>query len=103
MLQSLRENIRQRTRTASAANSGMTIEGKRAQCQRMAQNSIDRTRCYQELVALREHQNQTTQQSQDEAQDDQDQADKLDRQIEAIRQFRQQYGVQAGGQPAVAK
>jgi hypothetical protein len=74
----------------------MTLDAKRAQCRQMPQNSVDRTRCYQELVALREHQNQTAQQSQDEAQDDQDQADKLDRQIEAIRQFQQQYGVQAG-------
>ena len=77
----------------------MTIDAKRAQCRQMAQNSIDRTRCYQELVALREHQSQSAQQSQDEAADDKDQADKLDRQIEAIDQFRQQYGMQAGGQP----
>jgi hypothetical protein len=90
-LKAMQDNLYQRLQVQNQASAGMSIETKRAQCQKLAVNSIERTRCYQELVALREQQGQSEQSSADERADEEAQMDKLQQQIEAIDEFRKQY------------
>jgi hypothetical protein len=91
-LKAIQENLYQRFSTQQQVASGLSIETKRAQCQALPQNSIDRTRCYQELVALREQQAQAAQATADERDEEEAQMEKLQQQIEAIDTFRNQYG-----------
>ena len=98
-LQSMQAVISQRAAAGNAATSAGAIEAKRAQCQRLAANTIDRTRCYQELSMLRDAASQSNQSAADEKQDAENQLAKLDQDIEAIKQFETRYG---GEQPATA-
>jgi hypothetical protein len=91
-LKAIEDNLSQRLQIQKQAVSGVSLEAKRAQCQALAVNSVDRTRCYQELVALREQQGQIAENSDEERNDEQAQMDKLQRQIEAIDEFIKQYG-----------
>ncbi len=78
----------------------MSIQSKRGQCQKMTPGSVDRTRCYQELEDLRDRQNQSSQEIADRQKDDELQGDRLQQEIDAIDQFRKQYGA---GPPAPAQ
>jgi hypothetical protein len=90
-LKAMQDNIKQRQATAAAVASGVSIETKRAQCQKLPASGIDRTRCYQELEDLRDRQNQSADEVADRQKDDELQADRLQQEIEAIEQFKKQF------------
>jgi hypothetical protein len=91
-LKAIQDNIYQRLTVQKEAAAGMSIESKRAQCQALPQDSVDRTRCYQELVALRDQQSLAAENSAEERDQEEAEMDKLQQQIEAIDEFRHQYG-----------
>ncbi len=92
-LKAIQDNLYQRVTVEKQAASGMSLDTKRAQCQQLAKDSVERTRCYQELVALREQESLAAENTADERDREDDQMDKLQQQIEAIDTFRHQYGV----------
>ncbi len=94
-LKTMQDNIRQRQATAQEVASGMSIETKRAKCQALNRSSVDYTRCYQELEDLRDQQTQSVQDIADKQKDDELQGDRLQQEIDAIEQFKKQFG--AGG------
>ncbi len=91
-LQTMRETIGQRVAASDAASSAGAIEAKRTLCQKTAPNSIDRTKCYQELSMLRDAASQSSQTTADERQDAENQIAKLDQDIAAIEAFKSKYG-----------
>ncbi len=97
-LQSIRATIQQRVATNDAASSAGAIEAKRAVCQKIAPNTIDRTKCYQELAMLRDAASQSNQSVADERRDAENQLAKLDQDLATIEAFEVKYG----GRPAPA-
>ena len=92
-LRTMHDNIASRLAIGSQAAGGMSIETKRAQCQKLPFNSIDRTRCYQELSAMRDQQTQSVEDARDARKDDEDQEARLQTEIDGIDRFQEQYGV----------
>ena len=91
-LKTIQDNIYQRLSVQQQAASGVSLDSKRAQCQALPKDSVDRTRCYQELVALRDQESLSAQNTADEREEEETQMDKLQQQIEAIDTFRHNYG-----------
>jgi hypothetical protein len=96
-LQSIKATIEQRVAASDAASSTGAIEAKRAICQKIAPDTIPRTKCYQELAMLRDAASQSNQSATEERRDAEDQLAKLDQDLAAIEAFKAKYG----GGPAV--